>query len=145
MYIHNDKNQNSGAKTHLSRYIDRVENGEVIIVCRHNQPVAELRPIEPMPAVPARVAGLLEGKIHWEPDAFAPMTVRKSPSLWVGQSFLTRSVLETAPRYCPPLCAPGFWAPQTRSASAPCQCGRSLASMHSEESHSRRTLRHWAG
>ena len=26
------------AKTHLSRYIGRVERGEVVVVCRHNQP-----------------------------------------------------------------------------------------------------------
>jgi prevent-host-death family protein len=37
------------AKTHLSRYLDAVENGEVVVVCRHNKPGAELRPI---PAAP---------------------------------------------------------------------------------------------
>jgi prevent-host-death family protein len=62
------------AKTHLSRYVDRVEQGDVIIVCRHNRPVAELRAIETSPLRPARVAGLLKGRVHWEPDAFAPMT-----------------------------------------------------------------------
>jgi len=62
------------AKTHLSRYIDRVEQGEVIVVCRHNRPVAELRAIEVPPIRPARVAGLLKGKVSWEPDAFSPMT-----------------------------------------------------------------------
>ena len=62
------------AKTHLSRYIDRVEQGDVIIVCRHNQPVAELRAVEAPLARPARVAGLLKGQVHWEADAFAPMT-----------------------------------------------------------------------
>jgi prevent-host-death family protein len=62
------------AKTHLSRYVDRVEQGDVIIVCRHNRPVAELRAVEAAPERPARVAGLLKGRIHWEPDAFAPMT-----------------------------------------------------------------------
>ena len=62
------------AKTHLSRYVDRVEQGDVIIVCRHNQPVAELRAVEAAPERPARVAGLLKGRIHWELDAFAPMT-----------------------------------------------------------------------
>lgn len=62
------------AKTHLSRYIDRVEQGEVIIVCRNNQPLAELRAVKTSLARPARVAGLLKGKIHWAPDAFAEMT-----------------------------------------------------------------------
>jgi len=62
------------AKTHLSRYIDRVVHGDVIIVCRHNQPVAELRAVETPLVRRARVAGLLKGQVHWEPDAFAAMT-----------------------------------------------------------------------
>lgn len=33
------------AKTHLSRYLDAVEKGEVVVVCRHNKPIAELRAI----------------------------------------------------------------------------------------------------
>ena len=66
------------AKTHLSRYIDRVEQGDVIIVCRHNQPVAELRAIGTPVARPARIAGLLKGLVNWEPDAFAPMTAEEA-------------------------------------------------------------------
>lgn len=62
------------AKTHLSRYIDRVVQGDVIIVCRHDQPVAELRAVQTSALRPARVAGLLKGQVHWEPDTFAPMT-----------------------------------------------------------------------
>jgi antitoxin (DNA-binding transcriptional repressor) of toxin-antitoxin stability system len=65
------------AKTHLSRYLDQVEQGDVIIVCRHNQPVAELRAIGVPPVRPTRVAGLLKGRVHWEPDAFAPMTAEE--------------------------------------------------------------------
>jgi len=61
-------------KTHLSRYIDRVEQGDVVMVCRHNQPVAELRPVPAPVAQPTRVAGLLKGQVHWESGAFAPMT-----------------------------------------------------------------------
>ena len=65
------------AKTHLSRYIDRVEQGEVVVVCRHNQPVAELRAIETSLVRLPRVAGLLKGQLDWQPDAFAPMTVEE--------------------------------------------------------------------
>jgi len=65
------------AKTHLSRYIGRVEQGDVVVVCRHNQPVAELRAIETVPAHPARVAGLLKGRVHWGPGAFAPMSAEE--------------------------------------------------------------------
>ncbi len=41
------------AKTHLSRYLDAAENGELVVVCRHNKPVAELRAI----AAAANVCG----------------------------------------------------------------------------------------
>ena len=33
------------AKTNLSRYLDEVQKGETIIVCRHNKPIAELRAV----------------------------------------------------------------------------------------------------
>ncbi len=65
------------AKTHLSRYIDRVEQGEVVVVCRHKRPMAELRAIEASLVQPARVAGLLKGLVNWKPDTFAPMTAEE--------------------------------------------------------------------
>ena len=34
------------AKTNLSRYVDDVQNGEVIVLCRHNKPIAEIRGLE---------------------------------------------------------------------------------------------------
>jgi len=37
------------AKTHLSRHLERVEQGETIIICRRNVPVAEIRPIPRLP------------------------------------------------------------------------------------------------
>ena len=35
----------SDAKTHLSRYLERVERGETILLCRRNLPIAEIRPL----------------------------------------------------------------------------------------------------
>ncbi len=43
------------AKTHFSRYLGRVENGETIIVCRRNLPIAEIRPIPKLPDNPRPV------------------------------------------------------------------------------------------
>lgn len=31
------------AKTHLSHYLEEVEHGETVVLCRRNQPIAELR------------------------------------------------------------------------------------------------------
>ena len=64
------------AKTHLSRFLDQVEQGDVV-VCRRNQPVAELRAVVASPVLPARVAGLLKDQVYWEPEAFAPMTAEE--------------------------------------------------------------------
>ena len=33
------------AKTHLSRYLEVVEGGETVVVCRRNVPIAEIRPV----------------------------------------------------------------------------------------------------
>ena len=50
------------AKTHLSRYLDATENGEVVVLCRHNKPVAELRAIPAPPDGPGTPRfGLWEG------------------------------------------------------------------------------------
>lgn len=50
------------AKTHLSRFVDQVEKGEVVILCRHNKPIAELRRLEEakIPEAP-REFGLWDG------------------------------------------------------------------------------------
>ena len=49
------------AKTHLSRYLDAVEKGEVVILCRHNKPVAELSRIRGMETKKPRKFGLWAG------------------------------------------------------------------------------------
>ena len=33
------------AKTHLSHYLNELEQGETILLCKRNEPVAEIRPI----------------------------------------------------------------------------------------------------
>ncbi len=58
------------AKTHLSRYLAQVEDdGEVVVICRRNQPVAELRPI-PRRAKKARVIEAFYGEGWDVPDSF---------------------------------------------------------------------------
>ncbi len=56
------------AKTHLSHYIEAVEQGETVVVCRRNQPVAEIRPLSAHRHKP-RVIGLAKGKFT-APDSF---------------------------------------------------------------------------
>jgi antitoxin (DNA-binding transcriptional repressor) of toxin-antitoxin stability system len=57
------------AKTHLSRYLRRLEQGETILLCRHNRPIAEIRPL-PVTSLKPRVFGLDEGKVLVPPEFF---------------------------------------------------------------------------
>ena len=43
------------AKTHLSRYLDLVERGETVVVCRRNVPIAEFRPVAKLQTEPRPV------------------------------------------------------------------------------------------
>lgn len=44
------------AKTRLSQYLDSVERGEIVVLCRRNVPVAEIRPL-PRPLTEPRPIG----------------------------------------------------------------------------------------
>jgi prevent-host-death family protein len=48
------------AKTHLSALVDRVAEGETVVICRRNVPAAELRPV-PKPRKKRRPIGLAVG------------------------------------------------------------------------------------
>jgi antitoxin (DNA-binding transcriptional repressor) of toxin-antitoxin stability system len=60
------------AKTHLSRYLDRLLEGESIILCRRNVPIAEIRPL-PKERQGKRPIGLAAGKFEISPDFFKPL------------------------------------------------------------------------
>jgi prevent-host-death family protein len=60
------------AKTHLSRYLERVEKGETILLCRHNRPIAEIRPL-PNVQRKQRVFGVDKGKVIIKPEFFQPL------------------------------------------------------------------------
>ena len=54
------------AKTQLSQLLNRVENGEEIVIARNGRPVARLAPLAHSRA--DRVPGLLKGKIRIADD-----------------------------------------------------------------------------
>jgi prevent-host-death family protein len=60
------------AKTHLSKYLAKVEKGETIVLCRRNEPIAEIRPLPQKPKKP-RPIGLHEGKFKLGPEFFEPL------------------------------------------------------------------------
>ena len=71
-------------KAKLSEYLDRAARGERIIVCRHNKPVAELRPLEQVRREP-RPIGPLPGETPFDvpPSFFEPLP-DDEPDLWEG-------------------------------------------------------------
>ncbi len=59
------------AKTHLSRYLARLEEGEVIVLCRRNVPIAEIRGIPKRQR--ERPVGLAKGEFEVSDEFFAPL------------------------------------------------------------------------
>ena len=59
------------AKTQLSRLLERVENGEQVIIARHGQPVAELVPVRQKGSFPLGIARKNQlappGDAWWQP------------------------------------------------------------------------------
>jgi antitoxin (DNA-binding transcriptional repressor) of toxin-antitoxin stability system len=60
------------AKTHLSRYLDELAKGEIIILCKRNIPIAEIRPIHPQ-RKDRRPLGLAKGEFEVTPAFFEPL------------------------------------------------------------------------
>ena len=60
------------AKTHLSKYLERLEQGEVIILCRRNQPVAEIRGL-PKGRKEPRPVGKFQGVLQVPASFFDPL------------------------------------------------------------------------
>lgn len=59
------------AKTHLSRIVEEVAAGEVVIIAKAGKPVARLVPLES--AVAPKRLGLLKGAIRVPSDFNAPL------------------------------------------------------------------------
>jgi prevent-host-death family protein len=67
------------AKAKLSEYLDAVGKGERVLICKRNQPVAELRAVEHKRTTP-RPIGLAKGKIKILPSFFDPL-----PDDWLDE------------------------------------------------------------
>jgi prevent-host-death family protein len=59
------------AKTHLSKLLARVANGEEIIIAKAGKAIARLVPVEPQ--TPKRIAGKDRGKVKIADDFDAPL------------------------------------------------------------------------
>ena len=62
----------TGAKTHLSKYLAKLEKGETILLCKRSVPIAEIRPINPANHHP-RPIGLDRGRFKVPESFFDPL------------------------------------------------------------------------
>ena len=60
------------AKTHLSRYVAQLQEGETILLCRRNEPVAEIRAL-PRAPTKRRPFGLARGQFQVPDSFFEPL------------------------------------------------------------------------
>ena len=60
------------AKTHLSRYVAQLREGETILLCRRNEPVAEIRAL-PAARNKPRPIGLARGQFTVPDSFFEPL------------------------------------------------------------------------
>lgn len=62
------------AKTHLSRMLKEVQQGETIIILNGKTPVAKLTAIETPSFQRPKVGTVTSAPVRYDPDAFDPMT-----------------------------------------------------------------------
>jgi len=60
------------AKTHLSKYLERVAKGETIVLAKRNVPIAEIRPLARLRKTKRRI-GLAKGKFRVPRAFFEPL------------------------------------------------------------------------
>jgi antitoxin (DNA-binding transcriptional repressor) of toxin-antitoxin stability system len=60
------------AQAELPRYLEQVAQGETIVICKDDQPIAELRPVA-APRTTPRPLGLAKGLGEIHPSFFEPL------------------------------------------------------------------------
>ena len=71
-------------KARLSEYLERAAQGERIVICRHNRPVAELRPVTATRTEP-RPVGPLPGRSTFDvPSSFFEPLSDEELDAWEG-------------------------------------------------------------
>ena len=72
------------AKTHLSRYLKQLSEGESIILCKRNIPIAEIRPLAQAVTSP-RPIGLAKGQFKVPDSFFEPLPDDFTDAFYEGE------------------------------------------------------------
>ena len=86
------------AKAKLSEYLEAVARGEQVIICNRNQPVAELRAIEPQQTKPRDLSPMFPGSTFMTDAFFEPMSEAELED-WYGPAAFPAPVAERPPAY----------------------------------------------
>jgi len=87
------------AKAKLSEYLDAAAKGERVLICRHNKPVAELRPVEHVRSTPRDLSPMFPGVVLTTSASFEPLPP-DDVALWEGVTApLVSRVAERRPSY----------------------------------------------
>jgi prevent-host-death family protein len=84
------------AKAKLSEYLEAVARGEQVIICNRNQPVAELRAIEPKRQTPRDLSPLFPDRKFMTDEFFEPMSAEELEE-WYGPEGFPARVAEKPP------------------------------------------------
>jgi prevent-host-death family protein len=71
-----------GAKTHLSKLLDLVEDGEDVVIERHGRPVAQLVPVRKRRIPPL---GAMRGQFEMAEGWERPLTDEEAEAFWGGR------------------------------------------------------------
>jgi prevent-host-death family protein len=69
------------AKTHLSRYLHRVQEGETILLCKNGIPIAQITPLTKEFRPKKRLMGLAKGLGKVTDKFFEPLTDDDLPGM----------------------------------------------------------------
>jgi prevent-host-death family protein len=86
------------AKAKLSEYIEAAARGEQVVICKHNQPVAELRPVEQIHTGRRDLTPMYPGATFTTPAFFEPLPAEDLAS-WEGGDGEVARVAEQRAEY----------------------------------------------
>ncbi len=90
------------AKAKLSEFVEAAARGESVVICRHNRPVAELRPIAAARPGPRDLTPMFPGETFVTDAFFEPMTEDELGEWYGGKSTQGIRVAEARASYGSP-------------------------------------------
>lgn len=70
------------AKTHLSRLLDLIQDGEEVVIHRHGKPVARLAAVAPVARSPF---GAMQGEFELPEGWDRPLSPEEADAFWEGK------------------------------------------------------------